>query len=84
MLTVTKTIRDAEGLIARHKQKQAAPMVLWAGLTETAEDFARRVAAIRKRWTGRILAPHAHGYAVPASVQAVPFPEKLFRLLHPE
>lgn len=82
--SLSSTVKAAHQQIERHTQKQRAPMVVWAGTEETAQAFASRMAGIRKRWNGRILAAVPHDFAVPAGVQAVLFPEKLYTALHPD
>jgi len=81
--SLTQTIRAAQQEIERHQHAQRVPKVIWSGLTEPADAFAVRIAAIRKTWTGRILAAVPYGYPVPAGAQAVEFSSKLFQLLHP-
>lgn len=81
--SLTQTIRAAQIELDRHAQKQRAPVVAWAGLSETVEAFAERMADLRKRHRGRILAAVPYGFAVPNKVQAVEFSPKMFRLLHP-
>src|ERR1700678_4088326 len=82
--SLTQTIREAQQDIERHQHAQRVPKVVWSGLTESADDFASRIAQVRKSWTGRILAAVPHGFAVPAGVQALRLPPKFFFLLHPE
>jgi phage terminase large subunit len=82
--TMTQLIREAQSTIERHQHAQRVPKVIWSGLTESAEDFAARIAQVRKSWTGRILAAVPHGFAAPAGAQAVPFAKKMFWLLHPD
>lgn len=82
-LSQTRILRDAEAEIARHKQIQLVPKVVWVGLDESAETFTDRMATMRKTWRGRILAAVVYGFAVPDTVQAVEFSLKMFRLLHP-
>jgi phage terminase large subunit len=82
--SLTQTIREAQQEIERHQHAQRVPKVIWSGLTESAEDFAARIAQVRKSWTGRILAAVPHGFAAPAGAQAVPFAKKMFWLLHPD
>jgi hypothetical protein len=80
----TQAIRLAQQELERREQKQRAPKVVWAGLDEPSDAFAQRVATMRKRWSGRILAAVPYGYAVPDKVQAVEFAPKMFSLLHPD
>ena len=82
--SLTQTIRAAQQEIERHQHAQRVPKVVWCGLTEPADQFATRIAAIRKTWTGRILAAVPHGFVVPAGAQAVEFAPKMFWLLHPD
>jgi phage terminase large subunit len=82
--SLTQTIRAAQQEIERHQHAQRVPKVVWCGLTEPADQFATRIAAIRKTWTGRILAAVPHGFVVPAGAQAVEFAPKMFSLLHPD
>jgi phage terminase large subunit len=86
MLTLQPTpiVRAAEQAIARHKKVRQVPAVLRAGLDETAEAFAQRCATVRVGRVRRILAAVPYGFAVPTGVQAVEFPAKLFKLLHPD
>ncbi len=81
--SLAQTVRAAQQEIERAASVKHAPRVVWAGLAEPADDFATRIALVRKTWKGRILAAVPHGYAVPAGVQAVPFAAKMFWLLHP-
>jgi phage terminase large subunit len=76
--------KDVRHALARETQKLRAPKVIWAGLGEPAEEFAKRLAAVRKRWSGRILAAVPYGYAVPDGARAVEFSPKMFSLLHPD
>jgi phage terminase large subunit len=80
----SETWRAARNELARRANVQEVPKVVWAGLEEPADQYAARVAVIRRSWSGRILAAVPHGYAVPAGVQAVPFAPRMFWLLHPD
>src|ERR1700722_12122544 len=82
--SLTQTIREAQQEIERHQHAQRVPKVVWSGLTESADDFASRIAQVRKSWTGRILVAVPHGFVAPPGFQAVPFAPKMFFLLHPE
>jgi len=77
-------IKAAQKVLAAAQAATSAPAVIWAGLGEKPKAFAKRVATLRAQRTGRILAAVRYGYRVPADVQAVEFPRKLFRLLHPD
>ncbi len=77
---VAQTVRAAQQVIARRAQARQAPAVLWTSLDEAPEAFAARCERVQ---APRVLAAVPYGYAVPAGVQAVPFPPKLFKLLHP-
>ena len=79
----SETWRAARNELARRANVQEVPKVVWAGLEEPADQYAARVAVMRKTWSGRILAAVPHGYAVPAGVQAVEFAPRMFWLLHP-
>src|SRR5665213_739894 len=84
-LSATKIVREAEQLLIRHSQALQAPLVIWAHLDELSEELAERCDELRARRPGcRILAAVRHGFPVPADVQAVPLPAKLFALLHPD
>lgn len=79
----TAVLRQAAAVLARHKAIIAAPRVLWAGIDETPEHFARRLRRIRGQHSGLLLAVVPHGYPLPAGVRPVELPAKCFRLLHP-
>lgn len=84
MLSMTQLVRAAQQEIDRHASRQRAPVVIWAGLTESLEDFTERLIQLRKRHSGRILAAVPYGWRLPAGIQAVEFSAKMFSLLHPD
>jgi phage terminase large subunit len=73
--------RVLEQFIAQHKAADSTPRVLWAGIDETEQAFAKRCPAASKRL---VLAIVPHGFAVPPTVRAVELPIKCFRTLHPK
>jgi phage terminase large subunit len=79
----TKLLGEVEKMLAQHDQVKQVPLVLWAGLKETAESFAMRCASFQNRGVDKILAAVPFGYAIPPGVHGVPFAPKIFKLLHP-
>jgi len=78
---VAQVVRVAQAEIARRTQARRAPAVIWAGLEESADQFAARCAQVQ---ASRVLAAVPYGFTVPPGVRAVEFPAKLFWLLHPD
>jgi phage terminase large subunit len=80
----SQVIRAAEKVIVRHSERDSQPIIVWARLDDDPVSFGLRNRAIIGRKNTRVLAVVPYGFAVAASVQAVPLPNKLFRLLHPD
>jgi phage terminase large subunit len=78
-----RLLARVEALLSQASAAQRAPMVMWARPDETEHEFADRVAQVRERHAGRILAAVPVGFHVPEGTQAVPFPAKLHALLNP-
>jgi len=83
-LSATPIVRAAEQAIARHRKVHQQPRTTWMGPDESEEQLDVRIAQIRAKWKGRLLVAVPYGTRVPAGVQAVEFPAKLFSLLHPD
>ncbi len=73
-------LRQAENVLTTMSHAAKLPCVLWVDLDESPEQFAQRCARVGNR---QILAAVPDGFVAPSNVQPVPFPVKLFELLHP-
>jgi phage terminase large subunit len=77
-------IRAARNALATAQTAVTAPSVVWLGLEETAEGFARRTAKIRAVHTGRLLFPMPVKFEAPPDCEPVRFIPRLFVALHPK
>lgn len=80
----SQLIRLAKKSLADARAAVSAPRVMWAGLDESEDQFAARIAVIRQRHSGRLLCPMPVGVECPPNCEAVRFIPKLFRALHPD